>query len=73
MRKRDAYGEIHSLLAVNYGCEVGSTMFLHMVQKIQGLNYPESNALLKQELTFLRNSPAFKENINIGAIDMAVA
>ena len=71
MRKRDAYGEIHSLLTANYGHMVGSTMFLHMVQKIVGVNYVESNAILKQELTFLRNSPSLRENVNnIGAIVM---
>jgi hypothetical protein len=38
MRKRDAYGEIHRLLAADYGPNIGSIMFLHMVQKIQGFN-----------------------------------
>jgi hypothetical protein len=37
-----------------------------MVQKIQGVNYGDSNKILKQELTFLRNSP--KRGSKIGAI-----
>ena len=57
MRKRDVYGEIHNLLVKNYGHESAGKMFLYMVQKIQGVNYGESNKILKQELTFLRNYP----------------
>jgi hypothetical protein len=66
MRKRDVYGEIHSLLVKNYGHESAGKMFLYMVQKIQGVNYGDSNKILKQELTFLRNSP--KRGSKIGAI-----
>jgi len=50
MRKRDVYGEIHNLLVKNYGHESAG----------------DSNKILKQELTFLRNSP--KRGSKIGAI-----
>ena len=66
MRKRDAYGEIHNHLIGNYGFPTGSTMFLYLVQKHQGLNYADANKMIEQELTFLRNSP--KPTKHIGAI-----
>jgi hypothetical protein len=66
MRKRDAYGEIHKRLIDNYGYPTGSTMFLYIVQKHQGLNFGEANKMIEQELKFLRNSS--RPNKNLGAI-----
>jgi hypothetical protein len=66
MRKRDAYGEIHKRLIDNYGYPTGSTKFLYIVQKHQGLNFGEANKMIEQELKFLRNSS--RPNKNLGAI-----
>ena len=66
MRKRDAYGEIHTRLIDGYGYPTGSTMFLYIMQKRVGLNFAAGNKMIEQELTFLRNSS--KPNKNIGAI-----
>lgn len=63
MRKRDMLQEIHDLLMLNYGYEIGSVMFLYMIQKKQGLSYGEANTMMKQDLTFLRNAPKRKDNI----------
>jgi len=55
MTKREVLGDIHFLLTQNYGHEVGGQMFLYMMQKCQGMNYGDSNKMLKQDLTFLKN------------------
>jgi hypothetical protein len=63
MRKRDKLEVIHTMLMDQYGYEIGSTMFLYMMQKKQGLTYGESNKMLDQELTFLRNAPKRQSSI----------
>ena len=55
MTKREILGNIHFLLTKNYGHEIGGQMFLYMMQKMQTLNYGDSNKMLKQDLTFLKN------------------
>ena len=66
MRKRDAFQEIHTRLIDGYGYPTGSTMFLYIVQKHQGLNFADANKMIEQELKFLRNSS--RPNKNLGAI-----
>ncbi len=63
LRKRDRLQVIHDLLIQQYGYEIGSTMFLYMMQKHQGMGYSESNKMMEQELTFLRNAPKKKPTI----------
>lgn len=55
LAKREILGSIHSNLVSIYGHEFGGQMFLHMVQKCQGMNYGDANKMLKQEFTFLQN------------------